>query len=162
MTKLTEVKEFKQRPNTQWAAQYLVAGELARRNYTVAFTLGNMPSVDLIVTHLESGRQFLVDVKGLSKKSTWLVELEGKPTVNNLYYILVYVDRDRKNDQFHILTQDEARHLRDDHKRQRGGKGSLNRRGLFSGFPFNFPNKFEGRWDHLPPNAYAPATPLST
>ena len=157
MKKSDEVKEWKQRPNTQWAAQYLVAGELARRNYTVAFTLGNMPSVDLIVTHLESRRQFFVDVKGLSRKTSWLVELEGKPTVDGLYYILVYAARDRKDDCFFILTQKEARHLRDKYKKQRGGKGSLNRRG-FSGFPFNFPRAFEGCWDHLPPDSHTPAT----
>ena len=143
---------------TQWTAQFLVAAELARRDYTVAFTLGNTPSVDLVVTHFPSGAQFLVDVKGSASKNTWLVEREGKPTVEGLYYILVYVAEKRENDRFFILTQTEARHLRDEHKRERGGTGSLDPKGRFRGFPFGAPNAFEKDcWARLPPHFGQPA-----
>jgi hypothetical protein len=79
------------RSRTQWTAQFLVAAELARRKFIVGFTMGNTtPMADLMVAHLEHGVQFLVNVKGLSSKSSWLVETPGKLTIDNLYYILVY------------------------------------------------------------------------
>jgi hypothetical protein len=137
---------------TQWTAQFLVAGELARRDYTVAFTMGNhTPVADLIVGHLPSGVQFFV--KGLASPGSWLVELEGKPTTEGLYYILVLVGADREKDRFFVLSQAEARHLRDEHKRQRGGRGSLNPKG-FMGFNFSDAFPYEkGCWERLPPHA---------
>jgi hypothetical protein len=136
---------------TQWTAQFLVAAELARRDYVVAFTMGNhTPVADLMVGHLPTGAQFLVNVKGLAAPGSWLVELEGKPTVEGLYYILVLVGAERNKDRFFILSQAEVRYLRDEHKKRRGGKGSLNPRG-FMGFNFGDPASFEGRWDRLPP-----------
>jgi hypothetical protein len=141
---------------TQWTAQFLVAAELSRRHYTVAFTLGNTPGVDLVVTHLTSGAQFLVDVKGQASRSAWLVELEGKPTIECLYYILVYTAKRREDDRFFVLSQAEARCLRDAHKRLRGGKGALDPSGRFRGFPFNAPSCFEQEcWSRLPPHRTA-------
>lgn len=86
---------------TQWTAQFLVAAEPARRDYTVAFTMGNhTPVADLIIGHLPSGTQFLVNVKGLASPGSWLVELEGKPTIEGLNYILVLVGTERGKDRF--------------------------------------------------------------
>ena len=46
-------KEGRKRPQqrrsahrTQWAAQFAVASELCKRNYQVALTLGNHPTID--------------------------------------------------------------------------------------------------------------------
>jgi len=51
--------------SAQWAAQFLVAGELARHGYEVSFTMGNnTPVADLMVGHPNTGAQFWVDVKG--------------------------------------------------------------------------------------------------
>jgi len=142
---------------TQWTAQFLVAAELSRRGYTVSFTLGNTPGVDLVVTRLTSGAQFLVDVKGQASYNTWLVELEGKPTVESLYYTLVFTGKRREADRFFVLSQAEARYLRDEHKRVRGGKGALDRTGRFRGFPFNAPSCFEKEcWSRLPPHRAVP------
>jgi len=103
----------------------------------------------LVVTHLGTGKQFFVDVKGNKNKSVWIVELEGKPTIRRLYYILVSVDGQGK-DQFFILTQNEARRLRDKHKQERDGKGALHPSGKFAGFPFNYPRDFKDCWKTLP------------
>lgn len=136
---------------TRWAAQFLVVAELARSGYTVAFTMGNCtPVADLMVGQVgERGVQFLVNVKGLAARGTWLVEGEWKPTVRNLYYVLVLVGTKREEDRFFVLSQAEARALRDEEKRRRGGKGSLDPRG-FQGFGFRAALPFEGRWNRLP------------
>jgi hypothetical protein len=90
--------------------------------------------------------RFFVDVKGNKDRNTWLVEREGNPTIPDLYYILTSVDEKREKDQFFfILTQDEARALRNKHKQERGGKGALDPGGKFIGFPFNYPRDFENR-----------------
>lgn len=145
---------------TQWTAQFLVAAELARRNYVVSFTMGNAtPTADLMVGHLLSGAQFWVDVKGLSSPSTWLVERPGKPMVSGLFYILVLVAQSRDKDRFFVLTQNDARKLISQYSEERGGKGSLNPLG-FSGFPFSRPTKFERLWHKLPPESAGATTSL--
>ena len=64
MSNIAKTIRFK-RQKTQWTAQYLAASELARRGYTVSFTMGNQtPVADLMVGNLQSGNQFWVDVKG--------------------------------------------------------------------------------------------------
>jgi hypothetical protein len=121
-----------------------VAAELKRRGFTLGW---NQPGVDLKVTH-ETVAQFYVAVRGNKNRGDWLVELEGRPTIPDLYYILTYIDEERT--RFFILTQDEARELRDQHKRARGAKGALDQSGRFRGFPFGFPRESEDRWDKLP------------
>jgi len=47
-----------------WAAQFLVAAELERHGYDVAFTMGSStPVADLMAGHAATGEQFWVDVK---------------------------------------------------------------------------------------------------
>jgi hypothetical protein len=88
---------------TQWAAQFLAAAELVRRNCIVSFTMGNTtPMADLMVGR-PSGEQFWVDVKGLSKPNAWLVT--PKPALTGLYYILLLVGYERPRDRFFILSQ---------------------------------------------------------
>ena len=89
---------------TQWAAQFAVASELCKRGYEVAFTMGNHPSVDLMVTS-PAGLAFHVDVKGLYKKNFWVVR--PKPLKGGLFYVFAFVPDDSEN-EFFILTQEEA------------------------------------------------------
>ena len=105
------------RQRTQWAAQFLVASELVRRGYTISFRMGNhTPNADLMVG-APSGRQFWVDVKGLSAKNAWLVK--PKAPFPNPYYVLVYLSKladrgtEREPDQFFVLTQAEIAELGD-------------------------------------------------
>jgi len=85
---------------TQWAAQFAVASELCKRGYEVAFTMGNHPTVDLMVIS-PSGIQFLVDVKGQYRPNFWPVSQKKKR--DRLFYVLAFVPDDGKN-QFFILT----------------------------------------------------------
>ena len=104
---------------------------------------------DLVVGHLPTGNQFWINVKGLSSPTTWLVEVEGKQLLPNLFYILVLVGESRAKDRFFVLSQAEARKLRDAHKASRGGRGSLNPKG-FQGFAFRDGGPFEDCWSSLP------------
>jgi hypothetical protein len=49
----------------QWAAQFAVGAELARRGYSVAFFLGNEPGHDLLCA---AQQDFRIQVKGFSWK----------------------------------------------------------------------------------------------
>src|SRR5437879_5364985 len=89
---------------TQWAAQFAVASELCRRGYEVAFTMGNHPSVDLMVYSPEHVA-FAVDVKGLYKRNFWPVQ-EKEPR-NDLFYVFVLVPSGVPV-RFFVLTQDQV------------------------------------------------------
>ena len=80
---------------TQWTAQFLAASELARRGYTVSFTMGNHTPIADLMVGAPGGKQFWVDVKGLSSKNSWLVT--EKPDHISSHYVLVYVGEDRKS-----------------------------------------------------------------
>ena len=136
---------------TQWAAQFAVASELCKRNYQVAFTMGNNPQVDLMVRS-PRGATFVVDVKGLYKPNYWIVS--PKPNRKGLFYVLAFVPDDEPN-QFFVLTQTEVnrevpRHTRHV-KRERLKKGlSVEKIGRFQGLLWGFAEKFKDRWDKLP------------
>ena len=90
---------------TQWAAQFAVASELCKQGYQVALTLGNHPTVDLMVVS-PSGKQFLVDVKGQYRpNSFWLVK--RTPKRDDLFYVLAYVPDNAPN-EFFVMTQQEV------------------------------------------------------
>ena len=67
---------------TQWTAQFAVASELCKQGYQVALTLGNHPTVDLMVVS-PGGKQFLVDVKGQYSPNFWSVK--RKPKTDDLF-----------------------------------------------------------------------------
>jgi hypothetical protein len=92
---------------TQWAAQFAVASELCRRGYQVALTLGNHPTIDLMVVS-PNGNPFFVDVKGQYRNNFWPVKPKEKKQ-KNLFYILAFVpDPKEGGNRFYILTQDEV------------------------------------------------------
>jgi hypothetical protein len=100
---------------TQWATQFLAAAELIRRGYTVSFTQGNnTPIADLMVGS-PSSKLFWVDVKGLSKKNSWMIT--PKKLRDDLFYVLVLLShlaekpKERVPDRFFILTQAEANEI---------------------------------------------------
>lgn len=127
---------------TQWAAQFLAAAELVRRNYIVSFTMGNTtPMADLMVG-LPDGEQFWVDVKGVVAHNAVLQN--QKPELKRLHYIVVNVAAEnREEDEFYILTQEQFNSLirsyaiaqPDDHT---------------SGFTFKYLKSFRDKWKTLP------------
>ena len=136
---------------TQWAAQFAVASELCKRGYQVALTLGNHPSVDLMVRSPHGG-DFDVDVKGLYKKNYFL--LTKKELRRNLFYVLAYVPEDDEN-QFFVLSQAEANNeVQQDTERARarqiakGGTGE--RAGVMPGIRAAA-QRYKGRWQETLP-----------
>jgi hypothetical protein len=79
---------------TQWAAQFAVASELCKRAYQVALTLGNHPTVDLMVIS-PCGEQFVIDVKGQYRKAFWPVT--RKPPNLRVFYVLAFVPDNAPN-----------------------------------------------------------------
>lgn len=134
---------------TQWVSQFLAAAELVRRNYIVSFTMGNStPAADLMVATL-GGTQFLVDVKGLSARTDWLVR--PKAPRQDLFYILVLLSplaeqgTDRQPDQFFVMTQAEANLLELEYRTARPGNKTT-----MPGFKFLAAEPHRDRWDKLP------------
>jgi len=73
MTEMASLVSNRRRSShqTQWAAQFAAASELCRRSYQVALTLGNQPSVDIMVMS-PNGYQFKIDVKGLYRPNYFI------------------------------------------------------------------------------------------
>jgi len=83
--------KMSKRYQTQWAAQFLAAGELIRRGYLVAIPNGNANFADLLAKS-PNGHHFSIDVKGMSGKNWWFIKRpESDNDQNNQYFILVYI-----------------------------------------------------------------------
>src|SRR5258708_37015724 len=81
-----------------WAAQFLVAAELERHGYDVAFTMGSStPVADLMAGHAPTGEQFWGEVKGLWASNPRCGK--ANPIKTNLFYGLVLVGEDRTKDR---------------------------------------------------------------
>ena len=136
---------------TQWAAQFAVASELCKRNYEVAFTMGNHPSVDIMVKS-PNGVAFGIDVKGLYKKNFWVVK--PKLPQDDLYYVFAFVP-DNSPNEFFILTQAQVNmevELEFEAARERAKrKGrSTEKVELFPCIPWKEADKFRAQWKNLP------------
>ncbi len=128
---------------TQWLAQFLVAAELTRRGYIVAFTLGNCPVFDMMVRIPGTNESFSVDVKGSANKLGWF--MHRKEQCPGLYYVLVYASGDRKlnEDMFYLLTQEEVNVLLDDDEKKYPNN-------KVPGLGFKQVERFKDHWDTLP------------
>ena len=127
--------------NTQWAAQFLVAGELERAGYTVTFTMGHAtPVADLMVGHNDV--QFWVDVKGLARANSWWGR--AKNGRDNLFYVGVMVAKRREDDLFFIMTQTEWNGLIADYQTRHPNQKKV------GGFAWKDAAPFKDRWDKLP------------
>lgn len=140
---MSETTNKRGRHLTQWAAQFGVAGELCKRGYEVAFTMGNTtPEADLMVLAPDSRKMFLIDVKGQSTNSFW--RIKGKLARDNLFYILAYVPVGKSNRYF-VLRQSELTKLMKEYEHS-----GVAFRSDFSGINWSTPVAFEDKWDLLP------------
>src|SRR6185437_4454341 len=111
--------------------------------------MGNNTPVDDLMVGAPSGKQFWVDVKGLSYQNAWLLKVQ--PDRPNLYYILVCLaplankPNVRKPDRFFILTQPEANKLVRDY-----AASHPNDKGKRTGFAFKDSVGAEDAWEKLP------------
>lgn len=136
---------------TQWAAQFAVASELCKRGYEVAFTMGNHPSVDIMVVS-PKGVAFGIDVKGLYKRNFFVVK--PKEIRADLFYVLTFVPDNAPN-QFFILSQDEANRAVAEgleHSRKvAAAKGkSAGEADSFPCIGWKAAHQFDGKWRTLP------------
>ena len=84
------------RNTSHLAGEFLVAGELSRRGYSVSITMGNAKSIDIFV---ETGKGIvLIDAKATKTKGNWPITEENaqRGTAKGLYYIFVYLQTDKR------------------------------------------------------------------
>ena len=133
---------------TQWAAQFAVASELCKRGYQVAFTMGNHPSVDLMVIS-PTDKRFSIDVKGLYKRNFWVVS--PKKQQAGLYYVFAFVP-DRDQNEFYVLNQSTANRLvEDEFERVRANRirkgASLENIERFPCIPWSVMRAYQDKWE---------------
>jgi len=129
---------------TQWAAQFFVAGELSRRGCMVALTLGNAPRTDLMATS-PSGKSFRVEVKGQATKNFWIIRRH--PVDQDHFYVLVFVPKGGPPD-FFVMTCEEVQKLREEYAARIAAKGRY--RDDLGGLNWTTPHVHRDRWDKLP------------
>ena len=134
-----------------WSAAFATAAELAKRNYDVAFTLGNTPKVDLLCG-VPDGVDFKVQVKGLSYPNAFFVQKHffEPETQDNLFLVVVLVPRRDENApfRFFILTHAEAKEAFASMRKVRKD-GKPFKEGC-EGLTWGVVKVHEARWDKLP------------
>jgi hypothetical protein len=103
---MTDEKSRRPSHHAQWAAQFAVASELCRRRYQVALTMGNHPTVDMMVMS-PSGKQFKIDVKGLYRPNYWIIRRRHQIDPD-LYYVLAFVPEPPALCEFFVLSHEEV------------------------------------------------------
>jgi len=131
---------------SKWAAQFHAAGELTRRKYVVAFTMGNTPMTDLLVKS-PSEKFFQVQVKGQFNRAQWLT---GKVSdTKSLYYVLVYLPKlESEAPSYFIMPSEEVRTIVEAEDR-RAKREHL--KPFASGMPWRAAEPWKDRWNLLPP-----------
>ena len=103
-------KELLHKNNTGIAGEFLVSGELVRRGYNVAMTLGNTKAIDLLVE--KNGKLLSVQVKSMQRKKSicWNISL-SKLKGEKIIYVLVNLNADlvdKDHPEYFILTEEEV------------------------------------------------------
>jgi hypothetical protein len=131
---------------TQWASQFYVAAELTRRGYLVSLTLGNAPVADLLVVSPER-YHFMVDVKGQSTRNFWLIQ--RREPREDLYFVLVYLPRDKEPPRFFVLRSTELMNRREEYRKHIESTGGKYKDEM-GGINWTTAFEYEDRWDILP------------
>ncbi|WP_160120028.1 hypothetical protein [Rhodovarius lipocyclicus] len=141
---------------SKWTAEFLVAAELSRRGYTVAFTQGShTPDYDLLAG-TPGGEAFKIDVKGMAAPGVWLVK--DKAPQKDLFYVLALVPpggNGRKPDQFFVLSQEEAVALTKAYREARPNQAAN-----WSGFNWSDAMPHKDAWDKLPGGGLCSGAPV--
>jgi hypothetical protein len=136
--------------HTSWAAAYSACAELSRRNYDVAFTMGNTPKVDLLCCSPE-GTPFKVQVKGISNTAGFWVRqgfFDGLAD-DALFLIVVYVPKDlQKAARFFVLNHLQAKNGFD--KMPKSTKGGKPYDESSTGLNWGSVTPYEDKWNILP------------
>jgi hypothetical protein len=130
--------------SSQLAGEFLVAGELSRRGYSVSITIGNAKSIDLFASTRDGKTPFMVDAKATRTKTSWPIKPES---VNeNIFYIFVHLQTSngiKANipPEYFIVKGNEIK-----------VKGLIRPWKSMPGIPYGALNKdeYKERWDKLP------------
>lgn len=123
--------------STGLSGEYFVAGELLRRGFNVAITMGNAKAIDLIAER--KGKTFPIQVKSIYKKKNvgWpLLKSKIKP---KHFYVFVNLNGDKLTcPDFFICTSKEAiKYIKE-----------YRTRGILNLSSLNNPNH-KNRWDKI-------------
>lgn len=80
-----------QKINTGISAEFIAAAELARRDFSVAITLGNTKKIDLLVE--KNGISRLIQVKGIKQRNNNNFRIKIDSLREDCFYIFVNVNR---------------------------------------------------------------------
>ena len=125
------------RNSTGLSGEYFVAGELLRRGFNVAITMGNAKAIDLIAE--KKGKTFPIQVKSIYKKKNvgWPI-LKSKIKLKH-FYVFVNLNADKlQNPDYFICTATEAkRNIKE-----------YSTRGILNMYLINN-DKYLNRWDKI-------------
>jgi hypothetical protein len=94
--------------NTGIASEYMVAGELSRRGYNVAVTLGNTKAIDLFAE--KEGKSFAIQVKGIQRSKSICWNFTRDSLKENNFYVLVNLHADTLNEpEYFVFTGEEIK-----------------------------------------------------
>ena len=123
--KITQIEDcgMIEKNTTHLAGEFLVAGELARRGYSVSITMGNAKSVDI---YAESQKCVLkIDAKAGRAKGNWPINKEQ--VEQDVFYIFVHLGtakqiKNNANPEYFIVSGREIknRNLIDTWKTRQG------------------------------------------
>ncbi|MBK9097519.1 MAG: hypothetical protein IPM14_05195 [bacterium] len=125
------------RNSTGLSGEYFVAGELLRRGFNVAITMGNAKAIDLIAE--KNGKTFPIQVKSIYKKKNvgWPI-LKSKIKQKH-FYVFVNLNGDKlTHPEFFICTSTEAKRKIKEYST----------RGILNMYFINNDN-YKGRWDKI-------------
>lgn len=125
------------RNSTGLSGEYFVAGELLRRGFNVAITMGNAKAIDLIAEM--NGKTFPIQVKSIYKKKNVGWPLLKSKIKHKHFYVFVNLNGDKlTHPEFFICTSTEAKRK----IKEYATRGILN---------LNLINNdnYKGRWDKI-------------
>lgn len=141
------MRENRSKTNTQWAGHFYTAAELARREYIVTFTLGNVPKTDLLAAS-PSGKSFRIECKSQKASNVWLIG--DVPVDKLLFYVLVHVPlNDDEPPRFYIVPSKDAKRLVLEERKRTISRGT-NPDTFRAGFPYSQAKPFQDAWHKLP------------
>ena len=125
-------------PNsTGLSGEYFVAGELLRRGFNVAITMGNAKAIDLIAE--KNGKTFPIQVKSIYKKKNVGWPILKSKIKRNHFYVFVNLNGDKLlHPEFFISTASEAKRKIKEYST----------RGILNMYLINN-DKFKNRWDKI-------------
>src|SRR5262249_19097289 len=128
-------------------AVFLVAAELARRDYIVTMMPAGYAVLDIEAIDVESGTKCSINVRGQDGKAPW--RGKRKPDFAGLFYVLVHLGKTRCDDEFFILTQQEYNECVNRRHEEWSKTPDRDQSKWKDGFPYQYAIVHKDKWDKL-------------